>query len=81
MNDYITERTQFREAHLKLAREGFDRGELVLGGAFAEPVDGVAIVFERPIASLCRGFREERPLCEERPCHFLARAKVDDCHR
>jgi uncharacterized protein len=30
--DYLARRTQFREAHLALARAAADRGELLLGG-------------------------------------------------
>lgn len=43
----IVERRQpFREAHIKLAGEWIERGELLLGGAFAEPADGAVIVFK-----------------------------------
>ena len=34
-----------REGHLKLAKEAHARGELLLAGAFADPVDGAALVF------------------------------------
>jgi hypothetical protein len=43
--DYVEKRAQFRELHLKHARAAFDRGELVLGGALADPVDGAILVF------------------------------------
>jgi uncharacterized protein YciI len=39
----VERRAPFREAHLKLAREANARGELILAGAFAEPVDGAAL--------------------------------------
>lgn len=42
----IEKRTPYREAHLALVREYVQRGELVLGGAFANPADGAAIVFK-----------------------------------
>lgn len=49
MYDYVENaverRAPFREAHLGLARAALERGELVLGGAFAEPVDGALLVF------------------------------------
>ena len=38
-------RPEFREAHLGHARAAVARGELVLGGAMAEPVDGAVLVF------------------------------------
>jgi hypothetical protein len=42
----VERRAPYREAHLALVREYVDRGELVLGGAFADPVDGAAIAFK-----------------------------------
>ena len=43
--DYLERRGQFREEHLKLAREANARGELVLAGAYADPADGSALVW------------------------------------
>ena len=45
----VLRRAPFREEHLRLAREAVARGELLLGGAFAEPVDGAALSSERTI--------------------------------
>jgi uncharacterized protein YciI len=42
----VERRAPHREAHLKLARECVEQGTLVLGGAFAEPVDGAVLVFK-----------------------------------
>lgn len=51
--DHLERRGQYREEHLRLAREAHARGELVLAGAFAEPADGAAFVWRtddpRPI--------------------------------
>jgi hypothetical protein len=43
--DYLRRRSQYRQEHLQLAWNAQDRGELVLGGAFAEPADGAALLF------------------------------------
>ncbi len=43
--DYLERRTVFRAEHLKLARDAHARGELVLAGALAEPVDGAILLF------------------------------------
>ena len=43
--DILERRAPHREAHLKLAGEWVERGELVLGGAFEDPVDGAVLVF------------------------------------
>jgi uncharacterized protein len=44
--DYVSRRTQFREAHLEKAWKASESGELVLGGAFANPVDGAVLLFK-----------------------------------
>ncbi|WP_394832807.1 YciI family protein [Pendulispora rubella] len=45
VEDYVTKRTPFRGQHLELARAAYDRGELVLAGALANPADGAVLVF------------------------------------
>lgn len=45
VENYEEARKPFRAAHLQHAREAAARGELVLGGAFAAPVDGAVILF------------------------------------
>ncbi len=42
---YLERRGPLREAQLTLAREAHERGELLLAGAFSDPVDGAALVF------------------------------------
>lgn len=43
--DYVERRAAFRPAHLAHARAAVSRGELVLGGALADPVDGAVLLF------------------------------------
>ena len=38
-------RQPFREEHLQLAREAALCGDLILGGALADPVDGAVLIF------------------------------------
>lgn len=44
--DYLEKRPQFRGAHLKLAWEAHERGELVLGGVLTDPVDSAVLLFQ-----------------------------------
>jgi uncharacterized protein len=44
--DYLERRGAYRNEHLKLAWESHGRGELVLGGAYAEPADGAVLLFK-----------------------------------
>ena len=45
VDDYAARRPAFREQHLRAAREARNRGELVLAGAFADPIDRALLVF------------------------------------
>jgi len=44
--EYGERRVAFRAAHLAHAWSAARRGELLLGGALAEPVDGAVLLFE-----------------------------------
>ncbi len=61
VDDYVTRRAPLREEHLRLAREAHARGELLLAGAFAEPVDGAALVFRGDDRSVAERFAREDP--------------------
>jgi len=43
--DYLEKRGPYRSEHLRLAWESQARGEMVLGGAYADPADGAALLF------------------------------------
>lgn len=45
VDDYLERREQYRPAHLDLAKQAAERGELVLGGALADPVDLGVLLF------------------------------------
>lgn len=44
--DYLERRPEFRDAHLRLAWEAQERGELLIAGALADPVDRALLVFQ-----------------------------------
>ena len=44
--DYLERRGEFRKEHLALAWEACGRGELILGGALADPVDCAVLLFQ-----------------------------------
>ncbi len=60
-DDYVARRPAFREEHLRLARAARERGELVLAGAFADPVDGALIVFRVDQKSKVEEFARKDP--------------------
>jgi uncharacterized protein YciI/heme-degrading monooxygenase HmoA len=61
VDDYVARRAEFREQHLLVAREARDRGQLVFGGAFAEPVDRALLVFYAADKSKVEDFARKDP--------------------
>ena len=61
VDGYQERRTPFRSAHLKHAAEAVARGELVLGGAFANPVDGAVLLFRGASAETAEAFAKSDP--------------------
>lgn len=57
----VLHRAPFREEHLGLAREAVARGELLLGGAFAEPLDGALLLFRADDPSAVEAFVRHDP--------------------
>jgi uncharacterized protein len=54
-------RRPFRTAHLQHAREAAARGELVLGGALAAPVDGAVLLFRGASSEAAERFANSDP--------------------
>lgn len=59
--DYLERRPAFREAHLKKAWAAQEVGQLILAGAFANPVDGAALLFRSESAHLVESFARTDP--------------------
>jgi uncharacterized protein YciI len=59
--DYLERRPQFRGAHLKHAWAAYERGELVVAGALADPVDGAVLMFVGEDKSTAEGFARADP--------------------
>jgi uncharacterized protein YciI len=54
--DYVERRKALRSEHLTLANEFQARGELILGGALANPIDGAVLVFRAESQSRVEAF-------------------------
>ena len=61
VDDYLERRAQFRQQHLELAKQAQRRGELVLGGALAEPADGAVLVFRGDSTEIAKAFAKADP--------------------
>jgi uncharacterized protein YciI len=59
--DYVERRAAFRDEHLALAWEAHARGELVLGGALANPVDGAVLLFSADSPAVAEAFAAADP--------------------
>lgn len=59
--DYLERRGALRADHLKFARAAQARGELILGGALAEPVDSAVLLFIGENRALVERFAEADP--------------------
>jgi len=61
VENIVERRAPYREAHLGLVRAYVARGEVVLAGALADPVDGAAFVFKVDDKTGVEGFVAKDP--------------------
>jgi hypothetical protein len=59
--DYLDRRAAFRDEHLALAWAAQSRGELVLAGALADPVDQGVLLFAGDSPDVARRFAQSDP--------------------
>ena len=61
IDDYVARRAPLRERHLALAEESRARGEIVLAGAFSDPVDKALLIFNASDKSIPESFVANDP--------------------
>ena len=61
VDDYIERRGPLRASHVALARAAEARGELVLGGALANPPDGAVLLFRGESPEAAEAFAAADP--------------------
>ncbi|UFS69039.1 YciI family protein [Geomonas sp. RF6] len=54
--DYLQRRAEYRDEHLALAWQAQERGELILGGALADPADCAVLLFEADSDEVVKNF-------------------------
>lgn len=59
--DYLEKRPAFREEHLTKAWQASARGELVLAGALADPVDQALLLFKGESRQVAENFARTDP--------------------
>ncbi|MDQ4098753.1 MAG: YciI-like protein [Actinomycetota bacterium] len=65
VDDYVERRAPFRQAHLQLARQAHERGELAMAGALADPADGAVLVFTADDPAVVEAFARADPYVKE----------------
>ena len=61
VSDYAEKRTPFRAAHLAFAQKAIASGDLVLGGALANPIDGTVLLFKGSSPAAAETFAKGDP--------------------
>ncbi len=59
--DYVSKRAPFRDAHLEKAWKASERGELIMAGALANPVDGAVLLFRGDSPEVAEKFAKVDP--------------------
>lgn len=78
VDDFSAKRATFRNEHLALARPAHQRGDLVLAGALADPVDGAVLVFRGPSPQPAEAFAKFGPYVTNGLVTAWASAEMDD---
>jgi uncharacterized protein YciI len=60
-DQYEERRKPLRAAHLEHAREAAARGDLVLAGALAHPIDGAVLLFRSDSPAVAENFAKSDP--------------------
>src|SRR5262245_28281932 len=61
VTDYAERRAKYRAEHLAYARAAHARGELLLGGALADPLDGAVLLFRGDSPAVAERFAAADP--------------------
>ncbi len=61
VSDFIARRGTYRDEHLRMARDAFARGELVLAGALADPPAGALLIFQSESPAVAEAFARQDP--------------------
>lgn len=61
VDDYLARRGEFRNEHLAKAWKASDRGELLLAGALANPVDNAVLLFTGDSPEVAENFASTDP--------------------
>jgi hypothetical protein len=61
VDDYLERRAAFRDEHLTQAWTAQARGEMILAGAFTDPIDGAILIFSGDSPAVAESFAKNDP--------------------
>jgi uncharacterized protein YciI len=61
VENYVTRRAPYRDDHLKYANASYERGELFMAGALADPADSAVLVFKGDGPQVAQDFAKNDP--------------------
>jgi len=61
VENYVEKRAPYRSLHLAYATAAFERGEMVMAGALADPADGAVLIFKGDGPQVAEGFARNDP--------------------
>jgi len=61
VDSFLEKRTKYRGVHLQHVREAFERGEVVLAGALADPTDRGVLIFHGTHPGAAEAFAKADP--------------------
>ncbi len=61
VDDYVARRGEYRDEHLRKAWAACERGEMLLGGALADPADGAVLLFQGDSPAAAEAFAKADP--------------------
>ena len=61
VDHYKEKRKPYRADHLAMAKEAYEKGDLVMGGALDDPADEAVLVFKGESDAAARAFAENDP--------------------
>lgn len=64
VDNYADRRQPYRAAHLSLAEAAVERGEMILAGALADPIDGAVFLFQGSSPDAAIAFAKSDPYVE-----------------
>jgi len=61
IENYIEKRAPYREEHLQLVQQAYNKGDMVMAGALDEPADGAVLIFKGDTPQAAKDFVQKDP--------------------